>query len=80
MELRYAGDPSIVVTVGTDRVSTPIEVSELRISALARIELLDLQPSLPGFRAVSVTFMKKPHVEFSLKVARLDIMNIGEYM
>lgn len=77
VELRWAGDPSVVVTVGTERVRTPFEVSELRISALARIELLDLQPSLPGFRAVSITFMKRPHVEFSLKVARLDIMNIG---
>jgi len=59
------------------RVSTPIEVSELRLSAVARIELVDIQPTLPCFKAVSVCFMKRPSVDFSLKVARLDIMNIG---
>ena len=77
VELRWAGDPSIVLNVGTTKVYTPIEVSELRLSAVARVELLDLQPTMPCFKAVSVTFMKKPQVYFSLKVARLDIMNIG---
>lgn len=77
VELRWAGDPSFVINVGTEQVNTPIEVSELRISALARVELLDLQPTLPPFRAISITFMKRPSLHFSLKVARLDIMNIG---
>ena len=99
VELRWSGDPSIIINLGVngssssgnDRtssaaapkintaatMSTPIEVSELRFSATARVELLDLRPKLPCFRAVSVTFMKKPTVDFSLKVAKLDVMNIG---
>jgi Ca2+-dependent lipid-binding protein len=77
VELRWAGDPSVVLTVGSNQVSTPIEVSELRLSAVARVELLDLQPTLPPFKAISITFMKRPTVFFSLKIARLDIMNIG---
>jgi Ca2+-dependent lipid-binding protein len=76
VELRWAGDPSIVLSVGS-RVPTPIEVSELRFSAVARVELLGLRPRMPCFTAASVTFMKRPFVDFSLKVARLDVMNIG---
>lgn len=77
LELRWAGDPSVILTVGSSRVSTPIEVSEIRLSAVARVELLDLQPTVPPFRAVSITFMKRPELHFSLKVARMDIMNFG---
>lgn len=77
LEIRWAGDPSVVLTVGSARVNTPIEVCEVRLSAIARVEFLDLQPTLPPFRAVSVTFMKRPALYFSLKVARLDIMSLG---
>jgi Ca2+-dependent lipid-binding protein len=77
LEIRWAGDPSVVLTVGSARVNTPIEVSDIRLSAIARVEFLDLQPTLPPFRALSVTFMKRPTLHFSLKVARLDIMNLG---
>lgn len=67
----------MIINVGSSQVYTPIEVSNIRLSATLRVELLHLQPSLPCFRAVSLTFMHKPTVEFSLSVARLDLMNIG---
>jgi Ca2+-dependent lipid-binding protein len=77
IELRWAGDPVITVNVGKFQFAPPVEISELRLSALVRVELLDLVASLPCFKALSVTFMKKPEINFSLKVASLDFMNMG---
>ena len=84
-ELRWAGDAHIRLLVGKTRLPgipaftapVPIDVTELRFSAVARIELLELRPILPCFRAVSLTFMKKPLVDFSLQIAKLDVMNLG---
>ena len=77
LQLRWAGDPSVIIHVGASQVYTPIEVSEIRLSATLRVELIDIHPTLPCFRAVSLTFMHKPVLDFSLTVARLDVMNIG---
>ena len=77
VEFRWAGDPVISISAGTRPVPTPIKVSELRFSATARVELLDITTQLPCFKALSVTFMKKPFLDFSIKLARLDIMNLG---
>lgn len=77
VEIRWAGDPLLCINVGQYDYAPPVEVSEVRLSAIIRIELLDLMPTLPCFRAMSVTCMKKPEVHFSLKVASLDFMNMG---
>jgi len=77
VELRWAGDPLISITVGSFAYAPAVEVSEVRFSAVVRITLIDLMPRLPCFSAVSISFMKKPDVTFSLTVASLDIMNMG---
>lgn len=77
VEIRWAGDPLLCINVGQYNYAPPVEVSEVRLSAIVRIELLELMPALPCFRAMSVTCMKKPEVHFSLKVASLDFMNMG---
>eukprot|EP01034_Spumella_vulgaris_P025395 gene25395-31853_t len=76
VELRWAGDPVISLKVGAP-VPVTIEVAELRISAVLRIELLDLKSAFPCFKTISVTCMKKPVVDFSLKLASVDLMNLG---
>lgn len=77
VEVRWAGDPQVCIHVGQSQLAPPVELTEVRLSALIRIELLDLMPSLPCFRAVSITCMSPPEVHFSLKVASLDFMNMG---
>jgi hypothetical protein len=77
IEIRWAGDPQLCISVGKSAFAPPVELSEIRFSALIRIELQDLMPALPCFRAVAVTFMKTPDVHFSLKIASLDFMNMG---
>ena len=67
----------MIIHVGASQVYTPIEVSEIRLSATLRVELIDIHPSLPCFRVVSLTFLHKPVLDFSLTVVRLDVMNIG---
>lgn len=39
-----------------------------------RVELGPLVPEVPGFAAVVCTFMEEPFVDFSFKVARMDLM------
>ncbi|KAJ1438491.1 hypothetical protein B484DRAFT_444585, partial [Ochromonadaceae sp. CCMP2298] len=40
-------------------------------------ELLDITQRLPCISAISVAFMETPKVTFSLKVASVDVMNMG---
>lgn len=77
VELRWAGEPIVTIAVGSNILAPNVELAEFRLSALIRIELLDLMPALPCFRTIAVTCMESPDVHFSLKLATLDFMNMG---
>ena len=54
-----------------------LEVRELLFSCKLRVELGPLVEILPAFGAISLSFMGKPHVDFSFQVGGIDVMNIG---
>ena len=62
---------------GSHGLTTPIELCDLRLSCTLRVELINVAPVLPLLDGVSLTFLQRPSLDFSLKVARLDVMNIG---
>ena len=54
-----------------------LEIRKLFFSCKLRVELGPLVAMFPTFGAISFSFMGKPMIDFSFKVGRLDIMNIG---
>ena len=70
LEMRYAGDPQIIIQVGP----TEVEILNLRISCIMRCEMLEFTPRMTPFKLGSATMMKKPFVDFNIKVAGMDIM------
>eukprot|EP01031_Cornospumella_fuschlensis_P026837 gene26837-32435_t len=78
VEVRFTGDSVISLKVGTAALpALVVELADIDVTAVVRVELLDLIPRIPCFTALSITCMKKPSVNFSLKLAGLDIMNLG---
>lgn len=77
VEVRWAGDPLFSLNAGMHLFPINVSLADLRISATIRVEILDFCSTLPCFKAISVTCMKKPYVDFSLKIAKVDIMNLG---
>mmetsp|Transcript_3345 Transcript_3345/g.5234 ORF Transcript_3345/g.5234 Transcript_3345/m.5234 type:complete len:960 (+) Transcript_3345:112-2991(+) len=77
LELKWAGNPEVALEVGQKGFPLTIELSDIRISAILRVELTPLIPRFPCFGAITVTCMQKPFVDFSFKVGALDVMNIG---
>jgi hypothetical protein len=77
IEVRWAGEPIVTISMGSGMFSPSAELAEFRLSAMIRIELQDFTPALPCFRSIAVTCMHNPEVHFSLKVAKLDFMNMG---
>ena len=71
LEMRYAGDPQIIIQVGP----TVVEILNLRISCMLRCEMLEFTPKMTPFKLASATMMKKPFVDFNIKVAGMDIMS-----
>jgi Ca2+-dependent lipid-binding protein len=63
--------------VGQKPLPLSIELSNIRLSTILRVELTPLIPRFPCFGAITVTCMRKPFVDFSFKVGSLDVMNIG---
>jgi len=70
VDMRYAGDPQIIIQVGP----TVVEIVNLRISCVLRCECLEFTPKMTPFKLASATVMKKPFVDFNIKVAGMDIM------
>jgi len=77
IEIRWAGDPLFELRAGLHLFPINVSVSEIRLSTVIRVEILDFVSTLPCFQAISITCMKKPHLDFSLKIAKVDIMNLG---
>ncbi|GAB5036831.1 plant synaptotagmin, partial [Nannochloropsis oceanica] len=42
-----------------------------------RVELNPLMPDVPGFGAIAITFMEEPFMDFSFKIANMDVMAVG---
>ncbi len=77
LEVKWAADARFSFEVGRERLPLVITLSKLRFSGHLRVELSPLIPVIPCFGAVSVCFMEKPYVDFSLKLAGLDVMSLG---
>ncbi len=77
LEMKWASDARFSFEVGRDKLPLVITLSKLRFSGHLRVELSPLVPVVPCFGAVSVCFMEKPYVDFSLKLAGLDVMSLG---
>lgn len=71
LEMRYDGDPQIIIQVGP----TEVEILNLRISCILRCEMLEFCPRMTPFKLASATMIKKPFVDFNIKVAGMDIMS-----
>ncbi len=77
LEVKWAADARFSFEVGRETLPLVIKLSKLRFSGHLRVELSPLVPVVPCFGAVSVCFMEKPYVDFSLKLAGLDVMSLG---
>lgn len=65
-----------LLKVGCHPLPLEINLSEIRISFTVRIEFQKLMPVIPLIGAVSVCLMTRPFIDFSLKIANFDIMNL----
>lgn len=77
IEIKWAGNPKIVLTIGTAGIPLNIELNTLVLTSTIRVELIDLIPVLPCIRAVSISCVKKPDINFDLNILHIDLMSLG---
>eukprot|EP01038_Epipyxis_sp_PR26KG_P008646 gene8646-11687_t len=77
VDVKYAGDAKVAVQVGLKGFPLSLEISNIILTSLLRVELLNLHPVIPCISAISVTCMKKPYFDFAFKVGSFDITKIG---
>ncbi|KAL2227728.1 UNVERIFIED_CONTAM: Synaptotagmin-3 [Sesamum indicum] len=74
--IRWAGNPNIIVSVSISSIQVKVQLVDLQVFAAPRITLKPLVPTIPCFANIAVSLMKKPHIDFGLKVLGGDIMSI----
>ncbi|KAL8150084.1 synaptotagmin-2-like isoform X1 [Apium graveolens] len=74
--LKWAGNPNILVAAKAFGLKATVQVVDLQVFASPRITLKPLVPSFPCFAKILVSLMKKPHVDFGLKLLGADAMSI----
>eukprot|EP00611_Tribonema_gayanum_P017108 TRINITY_DN2965_c0_g1_i1.p1 TRINITY_DN2965_c0_g1~~TRINITY_DN2965_c0_g1_i1.p1 ORF type:complete len:919 (-),score=417.99 TRINITY_DN2965_c0_g1_i1:786-3542(-) len=77
MEMKWNGNPKIVIEVGRSPLPITITLSNIRFSGKVRAELSPLVPLVPCFGNLSVCFMERPYVDFTFKVGAVDLMSLG---
>ena len=77
MEIKWASDLYALLEVGFKTFPFPLELEHANFSALLRVRLDPLVPLTPFVGAVSISFLRKPHVDFSFKVMGVDAMSVS---
>jgi len=63
-----------VTEVGYKGLPLILNLTDITFKGKLRVELCPLVPIIPLFGVLVCTFLEEPHVDFSFKVARLDVM------
>jgi Ca2+-dependent lipid-binding protein len=66
-----------LLEVGFKLFPFPLSLEHANFSALLRLKLDPLVPIQPYIGAVSLSFLRKPHVDFSFKVMGVDAMSVS---
>ncbi|PIN17295.1 hypothetical protein CDL12_10049 [Handroanthus impetiginosus] len=74
--LKWAANPNILVAAKAFGLKATVQVLELQVFASPRITLKPLVPSFPCFANIHVSLMKKPHVDFGVRLLGADAMSI----
>ncbi|XP_058094521.1 synaptotagmin-3 isoform X2 [Magnolia sinica] len=74
--LRWVGNPNITVMLKVLSLHLTVQLVDLQIFAMPRVTLKPLVPTFPCFANISVSFMRKPRIDFGLKLLGGDIMAI----
>ncbi|CAI9098010.1 OLC1v1034557C1 [Oldenlandia corymbosa var. corymbosa] len=76
LALTWAGNPNIEVAVKMLAAKVTVQLIDTQISATARITLKPFVPTFPCFSTIAVSLMKKPEVDFGLKIMGGNLMSI----
>ncbi|OMO86782.1 C2 calcium-dependent membrane targeting [Corchorus capsularis] len=74
--VRWAGNPNIVLVVKLLSLRITIQLVDLQISAVPRVTLKPLVPTIPCFANIVVSLLEKPEVDFGMSILGGDIMAI----
>jgi Synaptotagmin-like mitochondrial-lipid-binding domain/C2 domain len=69
-------DMDVMLAVGYSAASAKIQLTNMSFSGTLRIMLEPLMKSLPGFGAISISFVQKPILDFDLSALKVNIMNL----
>ncbi|XP_059669668.1 synaptotagmin-3-like isoform X2 [Cornus florida] len=74
--IKWAGNPNIIVVLKVLSLRIIVQLVDLQVFAKLRITLKPLVATFPCFANIMVSLMKKPRVDFGLKILGGDIMSI----
>ena len=77
LDIKYIGNPDIIIKIGTMPLPMTLEISDLRISASIRMELTNFIEKIPSPQVGCISFLQMPVIDFSFQIGGIDIMNIG---
>ncbi|KAL1535983.1 synaptotagmin-3-like [Salvia divinorum] len=75
-DIRWAGNPNMIVAVTISSVKVTIQLVDLQVFAMPRVTLKPLVPTIPCFANIVVSLLEKPHIDFGMKVLGGDVMSI----
>lgn len=77
VELKFPSDIYALIEVGFASFPFPLEISSASFTGLLRIKLSPLVPVEPFIGGLQISFLHKPHVDFSFKVGGFDAMSVS---
>ncbi|KNC56105.1 plant synaptotagmin [Thecamonas trahens ATCC 50062] len=76
LDFRWAGNPDLALWLKAKGVPLTVRFTDFQLYGTFRIGLKPLMQQLPGFGAISVSFAKKPVVDFNLSAGAVSVTHL----
>ena len=76
LDFRWAGNPDFAIWVKVKGMTLTVRITNFQLFGTFRVGLKPLMRQLPGFGAISVSFAKKPLIDFTLEAGKVNITHL----
>eukprot|EP00041_Stephanoeca_diplocostata_P037250 m.1399183 g.1399183 ORF g.1399183 m.1399183 type:complete len:1289 (+) comp25001_c1_seq3:369-4235(+) len=75
--VQFSGHSDVIIIASSGPLVVPVELSDLVVQGVLRITLAaPTTDNIPGFKAVTITFVKKPTITFNLSAVEIPLTQI----
>eukprot|EP00055_Hartaetosiga_balthica_P017896 m.124445 g.124445 ORF g.124445 m.124445 type:complete len:1487 (-) comp9425_c3_seq2:1858-6318(-) len=77
LNLNLNGKSNIIIVAGKGKVKVAVTLKDFVLNATLRVYLAPASEEIPGFKALCISMVHRPHIDYTLKALKLPLSSIA---